>query len=109
MWLSLDGKVWEQAPVQPVGSIWEPRHGHAAVVLNGTIYLFGGMVGQPATAGVVVNDLWCSSDAVEWTQLRATNTPFDSTSSFFTVRRLPGPLSLFVLASRVPCACVVLR
>ena len=89
VWLTLDGSTWVQAPTQPASSIWDPRHFHAAAVLNNTIFVFGGMVGDMSVNGVgaVLNDLWKSDDAVTWTCLRENNAP-TTDAPFFAGRYL---------------------
>jgi hypothetical protein len=50
--------VCEQAP-------WEGRDGHAVVVLNDVIYLFGGT----CDAYSCFNDVWKTTDGVVWEEV----------------------------------------
>ena len=62
VWSSADGKEWRQETAQ---AAWSPRAYHQAVVLNDKIYLLGG--GNYVPAYQAKNDVWSSSDGVDWT------------------------------------------
>lgn len=64
VWYSADGKTWSLATES---AEWSPRAYHQAVVLNDKIYVFGG--GNYVPAYDAKNDVWCSDDGVQWTQL----------------------------------------
>jgi len=64
VWYSTDGKQWTQATER---AEWSPRAYHQAAVLNDKIYVFGGGNYVPDYHGL--NDVWCSSDGVHWTQV----------------------------------------
>jgi len=66
VWYSETGAYWTQAVLDPP---WSGRWGHASVVFDGKMWVLGGRgVGSPYAA---LNDVWCSTDGVEWTQASA--------------------------------------
>jgi len=64
VWYSSDGQNWTLA-TEHAG--WSPRAFHQAVVFKDKIYVFGGGNYMPSYIGY--NDVWCSSDGVNWEQL----------------------------------------
>lgn len=64
VWVSSDGKEWTEAVEH---APWSPRAYHQAVVLGDTIFLFGG--GNYVPEYQAHNDVWCSRDAIHWTQV----------------------------------------
>jgi hypothetical protein len=64
VWSSEDGKRWTSS-TDNAG--WSPRAYHQAAVLNDKIYVFGGGNYQPKYQAV--NDVWCSEDGKNWTQV----------------------------------------
>jgi hypothetical protein len=66
VWSSADGATWtlatEHAP-------WAPRAYHAALEFNGKLWVMGGGNYLPDWAGY--NDVWCSEDGANWTQVTA--------------------------------------
>lgn len=62
VWSSADGRTWRQEAAK---APWQPRAYHQAVVLNGKIYVLGG--GNYVPAYEARNDVWSSSDGVNWT------------------------------------------
>ena len=62
VWSSSDGKEWK---LVTANAAWPPRAYHQAVVLNDKIYLFGG--GNYVPTHTATNDVWSSSDGVNWT------------------------------------------
>lgn len=62
VWSSADGKEWKQ---MTASAGWSPRAYHQAIVLNEKIYVFGG--GNYVPAYHAKNDVWSSSDGVNWT------------------------------------------
>jgi len=63
VWSSADGKTWTCATTK---APWSPRAYHQAAVLNGKIYVFGG--GNYVPKYHSTNDVWSSTDGVEWIQ-----------------------------------------
>jgi hypothetical protein len=72
VWTSADGANWSQ--VMPTGPIWGTRGVICgAVVFNGRMWVIGGgTYGQPQ---YVYNDVWSSSDGMNWTRVIA-NAPW---------------------------------
>ena len=62
VWSSADGKEWK---LETANAGWSPRAYHQAVVLHDRIYLFGG--GNYVPDYHAKNDVWSSSDGVNWT------------------------------------------
>jgi hypothetical protein len=59
VWFSEDGINWIQATS---AASWTPRKGHAAVVFDEKIWLFGGAVSEGVT-----NDVWFTENGKDWT------------------------------------------
>lgn len=63
VWCSENGADWkrlvEKAP-------WPARAYHAAIAFNGKLWVFGG--GNYTPEYFALNDVWSSSDGIEWTQ-----------------------------------------
>ncbi len=66
VWSSTDGKEWKQVTA---AAGWSPRAYHQAAVLGNKIYVFGG--GNYVPKYEAYNDVWCSENGVDWTQLTA--------------------------------------
>ena len=64
VWHSEDGKTWTQATAD---AGWVPRAYHGAVVYDGKLWVFGG--GNYVPEYQAYNDVWCSEDGVDWTQV----------------------------------------
>jgi hypothetical protein len=64
IWSSADGKEWKQ---ETASAPWSPRAYHQAVVHDGKIWVFGG--GNYVPKYHALNDVWCSSDGVQWEQV----------------------------------------
>ena len=64
VWSSEDGKEWTLATAN---AGWSPRAYHGAVVHDGKMWVFGGGNYVPKYHGV--NDVWCSEDGINWTQV----------------------------------------
>jgi N-acetylneuraminic acid mutarotase len=62
VWRSNDGKNWTQTTAE---APWTARHGYAAIVFDGKIWVFGGYIGKSTNS---VNDIWYSSDGATWVQ-----------------------------------------
>lgn len=62
VWSSADGKTWKQ---ETAHAPWSPRAYHQAVVLNDKIYVIAG--GNYVPVHFAMNDVWSSSDGVNWT------------------------------------------
>lgn len=67
VWSSTDGKTWE---LVTDNAPWSPRAYHAAVVHNGKMWVLGG--GNYVPQYSANNDVWCSTDGKNWTQVTAT-------------------------------------
>jgi hypothetical protein len=63
VWSSADGKEWR---LEIARAPWSPRAYHAAVVHDGKMWILGG--GNYVPKYHALNDVWCSSDGVNWTQ-----------------------------------------
>ena len=64
VWSSADGKEWKQ---ETAHAPWSPRAYHAAVVHDGKLWVIGG--GNYVPEYHASNDVWCSSDGVNWEQV----------------------------------------
>lgn len=64
VWSTKDGVKWDQV-TNNAG--WKPRAYHQAVVLDNKIYVYGG--GNYVPKYEVLNDVWCSEDGANWTQV----------------------------------------
>ena len=62
VWSSADGKDWK---LETAAAPWSPRGYHQAVVLNDKMYVLGG--GSYVPGYQAKNDVWSSSDGVNWT------------------------------------------
>lgn len=62
VWSSSDGQTWTQATAK---AAWSPRAYHQAVALNDKMYVLGG--GNYVPTYEARNDVWSSSDGVNWT------------------------------------------
>jgi hypothetical protein len=71
VWSSADGNVWK---LETAKAAWSPRAYHQAVVLNDKIYVLGG--GNYVPSYHAKNDVWSSSDGVNWTS-EAENAPWE--------------------------------
>ena len=66
IWSSADGRTWR---LETAHAGWSPRAYHQAVVHGGRIYVLGG--GNYTPAYHARNDVWSSTDGVNWTQVTA--------------------------------------
>ena len=64
VWSSADGKEWEQVTAN---AGWSKRAHAQAVVFDNKIWIMGGGLWNPQH--VALNDVWCSEDGVNWTQV----------------------------------------
>jgi hypothetical protein len=64
VWSSADGKEWRQ---ETAHAPWSPRAYHAAVVHDDKLWVIGG--GNYVPEYHASNDVWCSSDGVNWEQV----------------------------------------
>lgn len=64
VWSSADGKEWRR---EVANAPWPPRAHHAAVVHDGKIWILGG--GNYTPTYHAQNDVWSSSDGVNWEQV----------------------------------------
>jgi hypothetical protein len=63
VWSSADGQNW--TPVTS-GAAWSARGGPATLVLNGKLFLIGGVAGS-SVSPTALNDVWSSADGQNWT------------------------------------------
>ncbi len=66
VWSSADGKEWK---LELAKAPWSKRTHGQAIVFDGKIWVLGG--GQRAPKAIPTNDVWCSEDGVNWTQVTA--------------------------------------
>jgi hypothetical protein len=66
VWHSTNGSDWTQATT---AAPWAARTGAAGAVLNGRMWIMGGITAS--VGGTPLNDVWSSSDGVNWTQATA--------------------------------------
>lgn len=66
IWSSADGKEWK---LELANAPWSKRTHGQAIVFDGKIWVLGG--GQRAPKAIPTNDVWCSEDGVNWTQVTA--------------------------------------
>ncbi|HJN16310.1 MAG TPA: galactose oxidase [Armatimonadota bacterium] len=66
VWSSADGKTWK---LETENAGWAKRTHAQAVVFDGKIWIMGGGRWNPET--VPRNDVWCSEDGVNWTEVTA--------------------------------------
>ena len=66
VWSSTDGRDWKLETAQ---AAWPKRTNAQCVVFDGKMWLMGG--GRWAPETVLHNDVWCSEDGVNWTQVTA--------------------------------------
>ena len=64
VWSSADGKAWK---LETGDAPWPKRTHAQTVVFDGKIWIMGGGRWQPET--VPLNDVWCSEDGVNWTEV----------------------------------------
>ena len=66
VWSSADGKQWR---LEVEHAAWQKRTHAQAVVFGDKLWIVGGGRWSPET--VPLNDVWCSDDGVNWTQVTA--------------------------------------
>lgn len=64
VWSSADGKEWK---LELANAPWSKRTHGAAIVFDNKIWIMGG--GARAPKPIPVNDVWCSEDGINWTQV----------------------------------------
>ena len=64
VWSSADGKEWK---LETAAAAWPQRTNAQTVVFDNKLWLMGGGRWCPET--VVRNDVWCSEDGVNWTEV----------------------------------------
>ena len=72
VWYSSNGADWTQATPAAPAAPWGQRFAHAAVVLDGKIWVLGGE--EISVGGVLRNDIWYSTDGINWIQATAPGT-----------------------------------
>lgn len=63
IWMSEDGVNWELITAD---AEFPPRYGHATVVFNDRIYLIGGLNSNQGSGFGALNDVWSSTDGINW-------------------------------------------
>lgn len=63
IWFTEDGTKWTLASSSPAR--WEGREGHTLNLLNGKLYLTGGV---DFVKRITYNDVWSSTDGINWNQ-----------------------------------------
>jgi len=66
VWSSADGKQWERATAN---ADWSKRAHAQTVVFDDKLWIMGGGLWHPEH--VAANDVWCSEDGANWTQVTA--------------------------------------
>ncbi len=67
VWSSTDGKTWTLVTAD---APWKGRRGHAVVVLDGKMFIFGGfVVDEETNIRRNRNDVWSSTDGETWTEV----------------------------------------
>jgi hypothetical protein len=66
VWSSSDGENWTE---ETSNAPFPARSGHASVIFDNKIWVIGGRPGT--SAGSELNDVWFSSDGINWTQSTA--------------------------------------
>jgi hypothetical protein len=68
VWSSADGKEWRQ---ELENAPWSKRAHGQAVVFNNKLWIMGGGALTPARPAMPLanNDVWCSDDGINWTQV----------------------------------------
>jgi len=64
VWSSEDGRQWK---LEVANAPWSQRAHAQSVVFNDKLWIMGGGLWHPEH--VAVNDVWCSEDGVNWTQV----------------------------------------
>ncbi|WP_298348080.1 kelch repeat-containing protein [uncultured Dokdonia sp.] len=64
VWSSADGVIWE---VETENADFSPRELHTSVVFDNKIWVIGGIGFQNSGAIGALNDVWSSSDGINWT------------------------------------------
>jgi hypothetical protein len=77
---SVDGLTWQQ---NSSGAPFGHRQGHQVVVLNGLMYLLGGLENDLTTTALK-NDVWYTSDGANWT-LATAAAPWTARDNFTAV------------------------
>jgi len=65
VWSSSDGVNWTQVTAS---ASWSPRADHTVVVFNNKMWLMGGSTISGTWMSGKANDVWYSSDGINWTQ-----------------------------------------
>lgn len=86
MWFSADGKSWTKAfdNSKALAIGYPLRSEHASAVYGGKMWIIGGRRNAAAGNQVPLNDVWSSSDGINWIQENAA-APFSARSSLVAV------------------------
>lgn len=74
VWMSSDGSNWSQ--VTTSGSIFTPRLGHSLTAFNGQLVLVAGTDLDGDQLQRQRNDIWTSTDGINWTEVSVTGNLF---------------------------------
>ncbi|GAB5524871.1 MAG: hypothetical protein Roseis2KO_27430 [Roseivirga sp.] len=74
VWSSTDGSTWVQETT--IGNIFSARSGHTLTVFNGSMVLIGGADLDSQQLLRQRNDIWSSTDGINWTEISVTGTLF---------------------------------
>lgn len=74
VWSSADGLAWTQETTS--GSIFSARSGHTLTVFNGSMVLIGGAELNSQQLLQHKNDIWTSTDGVNWTEISVSGSLF---------------------------------
>lgn len=66
VWSSADGREWR---LETANAGWQKRAHAQALVFDGKLWIMGGGLWHPQDQAN--NDVWCSADGVQWTQVTA--------------------------------------
>ncbi|MDD2716054.1 MAG: DUF5050 domain-containing protein [Candidatus Wallbacteria bacterium] len=67
VWHTADGTNWSQN----ADAAWPKRYGHGSLVFNGKIWVLGGITKTITNLDLYANDVWYSSDGLNWSQATA--------------------------------------
>ncbi len=79
-WYSIDGENWTRATAN---APWRPRNFFKALSFSNKLWIFGGGYTTAALPRVDLNDVWSSTDGVNWTP--TTNAPWQVRDSYGAV------------------------
>lgn len=76
VWSSVDGATWVRQPTPP----WSARMAAGVTVFDGKLWICGGLTAVPSgNQWITANDIWYTSDGLNWTQGAAV--PWDASGN----------------------------